>query len=143
MIGAEFEFRSTLGAQSRSTGSTTLASGDDADAGGRMRIVDGFAKIRQAYRDGLSTRRIARDLGVGRDTVREALPHAEPPLYTLVQPRAAPAFGPFRSVVDAKGRERTLHRNRCRIETEGIRSLRGPDSRIVANFGGRECDEGG
>lgn len=66
-----------------------------------MRSVDDFAAIRQAHRDGLSIRHTARQLGVGRDTVRKALKHPEPRPYTCSQPRAAPIFGPFRPVVDA------------------------------------------
>jgi transposase len=66
-----------------------------------MRTVDDFAAIRRAHRDGLSIREIARKLGVGRDTVRKALNHPEPQPYTLDRPRPAPAFGPFREVVDA------------------------------------------
>ena len=65
-----------------------------------MRTVDDFARIRQAHRDGLSSRQIAKQFGIGRDTVRKALRHAEPPPYTLVQPRSAPVFGPFRPFVD-------------------------------------------
>lgn len=65
-----------------------------------MRTVDDFARIRQAHRDGLSSRQIAKQLGIGRDTVRKALRHAEPPPYTLAQPRSAPVFGPFRPFVD-------------------------------------------
>jgi IS30 family transposase len=38
-----------------------------------MRTVDHFARIRQAPRDGLSARQIAKQLGVGRDTIRKAL----------------------------------------------------------------------
>jgi transposase len=66
-----------------------------------MRTVDDFAAIRRAHRDGLSIRKIAKHLGVGRETVRKALAHPEPPPYTLVQPRPAPVFGRFRDVVDA------------------------------------------
>ncbi len=66
-----------------------------------MRTVDDFAAIRQAHRDGLSIRQIARQLGVGRDTVRKALNNPEPQPYTLARPRPAPTFGPFREVVDA------------------------------------------
>src|SRR5271169_2112716 len=66
-----------------------------------MRTVDDFARIRQAHRDGLSARQIAKQFGVGRDTVRKALKHAEPPPYTVAQPRPAPVFGPFREAVDA------------------------------------------
>jgi len=62
--------------------------------------VDDFARIRQALRDGLSARQIAKQLGVSRDTVRKAQNHAEPTPYTLSQPRPAPLFGPFRSFVD-------------------------------------------
>jgi transposase len=65
-----------------------------------MRTVDDFARIRQALRDGLSAREIAKQFGVGRDTVRKARKHAEPPPYTLSEPRPAPVFGPFRSFVD-------------------------------------------
>jgi transposase len=65
-----------------------------------MRIVDDFARIRQSLRDGLSTRQIAKQFGVGRDTIRKAKSYAEPPPYTLSQPRPAPVFGPFRSFVD-------------------------------------------
>jgi transposase len=65
-----------------------------------MRTVDDFARIRQALRDGLSARQIAKQFGVGRDTIRKAKSYAEPPPYTLSQPRPAPVFGPFRSFVD-------------------------------------------
>jgi transposase len=66
-----------------------------------MRTVDDFAAIRQAHRDGISIRQIAKRFGIGRDTVRKALQHSEPPPYTLSQPRPAPTFGPFREVVEA------------------------------------------
>lgn len=65
-----------------------------------MRTVDDFARIRQAHRDGLSAREIATQFGVGRGTVRKALQHADPPPYTLDQPRPAPVFGPFRPFAD-------------------------------------------
>jgi len=66
-----------------------------------MRTVDDFAAIRRLHRDGLSGRAIARQLGVGRDTVRKALEHAEPIPYTLSAPRPAPTFDPVRPLVDA------------------------------------------
>lgn len=66
-----------------------------------MRTVDDFARIRQLHRDGVSARQIAKQLGIGRDTVRKALAHAEPPPYTRAPPRAAPVFGPFAALVDA------------------------------------------
>ena len=65
-----------------------------------MRTVDDFAQIRQLHRQGLSARQIARQLGVGRDTVRKALHQAEPTPYTPQQPRIAPRFGSFQSIVD-------------------------------------------
>jgi transposase len=66
-----------------------------------MRTVEDFARIRQLHRDGLSTRQIAKQLGVGRDTIRKALENPEPKPYTLAEPRTAPVFGPFRAIVDA------------------------------------------
>ncbi len=66
-----------------------------------MRTVDDFAKIRQLHRDGRSARQIARQLGVGRDTIRKALANPEPKPYTLATSRPAPVFGPFRGIVDA------------------------------------------
>jgi transposase len=66
-----------------------------------MRTVDDFAALRQAHRDGMSIRRIAKHFGVGRDTVRKALQHPEPPPYTITQPRAAPTFGPFQDLAEA------------------------------------------
>jgi transposase len=65
-----------------------------------MRTVDDFARIRQALRDGMSAREIAKQFGVGRDTVRKARKHAEPQPYTFSEPRPAPVFGAFRSFVD-------------------------------------------
>ena len=60
-----------------------------------------FADIRRLHRDGLSARQVARQRGVGRDTIRKALQNPEPQPYTLAEPRIAPVFGPFRAVVDA------------------------------------------
>src|SRR5215471_12333700 len=65
-----------------------------------MRTVDDFAQIRQLHRDGLSARQIARQLSVGRDTVRKALADPQPQPYTLTKPRPAPVFGAFRQLVD-------------------------------------------
>src|ERR1700736_1619286 len=66
-----------------------------------MRTVDDFAALRRAHRDGLSIRQIAKQFGVGRDTVRKALAHPEPKPYALGKPRHAPTFGPFHAAVDA------------------------------------------
>jgi transposase len=66
-----------------------------------MLTVDHFARIREARRDGQTIREIADQFGHSNKTVLKALADAEPQPYTLSQPRAAPAFGAFRSVVDA------------------------------------------
>jgi transposase len=66
-----------------------------------MRTVDDFAALRRAHREGLSIRKIAKQFGVGRDTVRKALKHPEPLPYTSSQPRIAPVFGPFQQIADA------------------------------------------
>jgi transposase len=66
-----------------------------------MRTVDDFAAIWRAHRDGLSIRQIAKQFGVGRDTVRKALNNPEPKPYTPTKPRPAATFGPFRQVVEA------------------------------------------
>ena len=66
-----------------------------------MRTVDDFARIRQLHRDGVSARQIAKQLGVGRDTIRKALTNAEPTPYTRTAPPVAPVFGPFAAAVDA------------------------------------------
>ena len=63
--------------------------------------MEDFAQIRQLHREGVSTRQIAKQLGVGRDTIRKALENPEPKSYTLAEPRTAPVFGPFRAIVDA------------------------------------------
>jgi transposase len=66
-----------------------------------MLTVDHFAEIRRAHRDGLGIREIARRLGHATKTVRKALQNPEPKPYTLIQPRPAPVFGPFREIVEA------------------------------------------
>jgi transposase len=65
-----------------------------------MRTVDDFSEIRRLHREGLSVRKIARQLGVSRNTIRKALRTPEPKAYTLAVPRPAPVFGAFRAVVD-------------------------------------------
>src|SRR5579871_2972388 len=90
-----------------------------------MRTVDDFAAIRQAHRDGLSIRQIARQLGVGRDTVRKALNNPEPQPYTLSRPRPAPTFGPFREVVDAiLAQDETAPRKQRHTACQVFRRLR-------------------
>ena len=65
-----------------------------------MRTVDDFAEIRRRHRDGQSARTIAKQLGIGRDTVRKALGQPQPTPYTLGTPRPAPVFGDFQGIVD-------------------------------------------
>ena len=65
-----------------------------------MRTVDDFAEIRRLHSNHLSARKIALQLGVGRDTIRKALANPEPVPYTLATPRPAPVFGAFRHFVD-------------------------------------------
>ena len=47
-----------------------------------MLKVDDYLKIRLLHRDGHSIRRLARELGHGRDTVKKALVEASPRRYT-------------------------------------------------------------
>ena len=65
-----------------------------------MLTVDEFGRIRRAYRDEMSIRAMARMFGHSRRSVRKALEQAEPPGYTLRQPRAAPKLGAFYGVID-------------------------------------------
>ncbi|WP_407936127.1 helix-turn-helix domain-containing protein [Gemmata algarum] len=63
-------------------------------AGGRMRTVDDFAEIRRLHRSGLSARKIARQLGVGHDTLRRSLANPEPAPDTPARPRPSGRSGP-------------------------------------------------
>jgi transposase len=66
-----------------------------------MLTVDHYARIRQLRRDGLTIRQIADQLNHSPKTILKALAHSEPVPSAASSPRAAPVFGPFRSVVDA------------------------------------------
>jgi transposase len=59
-----------------------------------MRTVDDFAGIRRLHRNHLSGRKIALQLGVGRDTVRKALANPEPVPYTLKKHDPLPSSEP-------------------------------------------------
>ena len=63
-----------------------------------MLTVDDYGAIRRAHRDGMSIRRIARDLGHTRITVRKALKNPEP--AAKVRDRPAPKLGPFQAAID-------------------------------------------
>jgi transposase len=62
--------------------------------------VDDYGAIRRARRDGLSIRRIARQLEHSRSTVRNALKQAEPHPGPWTRDRDAPVLGPFHAIID-------------------------------------------
>ncbi len=63
--------------------------------------VEDREKLRRAYFvDKKSLRQIAEDFGVARKTVRKAIESAEPPAYTLSEPRPAPILGPYKERID-------------------------------------------
>jgi transposase len=66
-----------------------------------MLTVDKFALIRQLRKDGLTIRQIAEQLHHSPKTILKAFAHPEPKPYARSEPRPAPVFGPFRSIVDA------------------------------------------
>src|SRR3954464_12906753 len=59
--------------------------------------VEDWALIRRLVADGVSQRRVARDLGVGRSTVEGALASDRPPRYE--RPAAATSFTAFEPAV--------------------------------------------
>lgn len=65
-----------------------------------MLTVDDYAQIRQARREGLSIRQLAKQFGHSHTTILKALVQAEPVPYTLAKPRSAPVFDRFRAIVD-------------------------------------------
>jgi transposase len=65
-----------------------------------MLTVDDFAEIRQARRDGLSIRQLAKQFRHSNRTIIKVLGQAEPKPYTLSKPRSAPVFDKFRPIVD-------------------------------------------
>ena len=66
-----------------------------------MLTVDDYARIRTAYRDGMSIRAIARTFHHSRRKVREVLVQPEPKPYIRAREPALPVVGPFSSVIDA------------------------------------------
>jgi transposase len=65
-----------------------------------MLTVDDYARIRRAYRDGMSLRAIARTFHHTRRTIRQALQNPEPKPYTRSRPPTAPKLDPFKAVID-------------------------------------------
>jgi transposase len=65
-----------------------------------MLTVDDYARIRRAYRDGMSLRAIARTFHHTRRTIRDALQNPEPKPYTRTKPTVAPKLDPVKAVID-------------------------------------------
>lgn len=65
-----------------------------------MLTVDDYARIRRAYRDGMSLRAIARTFRHTRRTIRQAIRDPEPRPYTRTGTPAAPKLDPVKAVVD-------------------------------------------
>lgn len=63
--------------------------------------MDEYEVIRRAYfHEGKSIRSIASERGHGRELVRKAIAHAEPPGYKLKNPRASPVLGSYKIRID-------------------------------------------
>ncbi len=65
-----------------------------------MLTVDDYAQIREARRDGLSIRALAKHFRRSPKTILKALGQPEPKPYTLAKPRSAPVFAAIRPIVD-------------------------------------------
>jgi transposase len=65
-----------------------------------MLTVDNFGQIREARRDGLTIRAIARRFGHSTKTVLKALANPQPKPYALAKPRPARVFDAVRQFVD-------------------------------------------
>ncbi len=65
-----------------------------------MLTVDDYARIRRAYRDGISLRAIAREFGHSWRKVRQVVEEAEPKPYTRRKPPGSPKLGKFQPRID-------------------------------------------
>jgi len=65
-----------------------------------MLTVDDYARIRRAYRDGMSLRTIARKFGHSWRKVRQAVDQPEPRPYTRKEPPEAPKLGKFKPRIE-------------------------------------------
>jgi transposase len=65
-----------------------------------MLTVEDYAQIREARRDGLSIRALAKRFRRSPKTILKALGQPEPKPYTLAKPRPAPVFSTIRPIVD-------------------------------------------
>jgi transposase len=66
-----------------------------------MLTVEHYGQIRQAHRDGMSVRAIARTQHHSRRKVREALACPEPRPYTRYRSPPSPRLGPYHALIDA------------------------------------------
>lgn len=65
-----------------------------------MLQVDQYAKIRIAFRDGMSIRQLAQTFHHSRNTIRKILALPAPKPYTRTRPAPAPTLDPVRAIVD-------------------------------------------
>ncbi len=67
-----------------------------------MLTVDDYYRIRrEVVVEGKSQRKVARELGHSRNTVKKALEYGSSPGYRRKKPPNRPAIGPVRHIVDA------------------------------------------
>ena len=64
-------------------------------------VVDREYIRKQHFREGWSIRKISRQLGMCRKTVRKLLGDSQKPTYTLKEPRPRPVTGPYLEVIRA------------------------------------------
>jgi hypothetical protein len=65
--------------------------------------VDLYLKVRRAqFEEGFSGRQIARDFGIGRDSVAKMLAYSEPPGYRRTAPIKRPKIDPYRGQIDQR-----------------------------------------
>ena len=79
-----------------------------------MLTVDHYDLIRQNLRDGMSQRKVAKQLGHSRNTVAKAAQHNLPPGYRMSRERSKPAIEPFTHIIDQwiDDNKKTRHKQR-------------------------------
>ena len=66
-----------------------------------MYTVEIYARVRRAvYVEGMSERRVAREFGLARETVRKMMKYPAPPGYRRQQPAKRPKLDPWVGVID-------------------------------------------
>ena len=89
-----------------------------------MLTVDHCARIRQLRRDGLTLRQIVDQTQHSPKTILKALAHPEPVPAAPSEPRSAPVFGPFRTLVDGmRAADETAPRKQRPTATQICRRL--------------------